>query len=137
MPDPTKILLIDDDADMHHAVAAMLEPQGYQVSCRLTGHEGILAARADRPDLILLDIMLSSPSEGFHLAYDLSRDDDLKDVPVIMISSIGTMMGMDYAKELGSDYVQAEKFLDKPIDAETLLSAVGEVLGQSTRSRDG
>ena len=49
--------------------------------------EGVEAARKDPPDLILLDIMLSSPSEGFHLAYDLSKDDDLQDIPIIMISS--------------------------------------------------
>lgn len=130
MPDAKKILLIDDDPDMHHAVTAMLEPQGHQVTCTLTGPEGVEAARKDVPDVILLDIMLSSPSEGFHLAYDLSRDDDLKNIPIIMISSIGSMMGMDYAKELGSDYVQAAKFLDKPIDAKTLIAAIDEVLSK-------
>ncbi|MCK4658312.1 MAG: response regulator transcription factor [Phycisphaerae bacterium] len=130
MPDPKKILLIDDDPDMHHAVTAILESQGYEVKCCLTGPDGVAAARADTPDLILLDIMLSSPSEGFHLAYDLSKDDELKDVPIIMLSAIGSMMGMDYAQELGSDYIRAEKFLDKPIDAQTLLSAIDEVLNK-------
>ncbi len=130
MPDSKKILLIDDDPDMHHAVLAMLGPKGFQVTCCLTGPEGVAAARKDKPDLILLDIMLSSPSEGFHLAYDLSKDDELKDVPIIMISAIGSMMGMDYARELGTDYIRAEKFLDKPIDAKTLLSAINEVLSK-------
>jgi two-component system, OmpR family, alkaline phosphatase synthesis response regulator PhoP len=130
MPEAKKILLIDDDPDMHHAVQAMLAPQGYQVKCCLTGPEGAASARKERPDLILLDIMLSSPSEGFHLAYDLSKDEELKDVPIIMISSIGSMMGMDYARELGTDYIRAEKFLDKPIDAKTLLATINEVFSK-------
>ncbi|MCP4593825.1 MAG: response regulator [bacterium] len=132
MPDPQKILLIDDDPDMHHAITAMLEPKGYKLTCALTGPEGVAAARQEPPDLILLDIMLSSPSEGFHLAFDLSKDDQLKDVPIIMISSIGAMMGMDYAKEIGTDYVKAERFLDKPIDAQTLISAVEETLAKNS-----
>lgn len=130
MSDTRKILLIDDDPDMHHSVKAMLEPRGFEIICCLTGPEGVAKAREERPDLILLDIMLSSPSEGFHLAYDLSKDDELKDIPIIMISAIGSLMGMDYAKELGTDYVRAEKFLDKPIDAKTLISAVEDVLAR-------
>jgi hypothetical protein len=73
--------------------------------------------------------MLSSPSEGFHLAYEFKKDDVLKEVPVIMISSIGETMGMDYSKELDTDYVQADKWLDKPIDAAVLRQAVKELLG--------
>lgn len=129
MAEQTKILLIDDDEDFHEAVRMILEPQGYAVTCRSTGPSGLEAARDMLPDLILLDIMLSSPSEGFHLAYEFKKDDVLKEVPVIMISSIGETMGMDYSKELDTDYVQADKWLDKPIDAAVLRQAVKELLG--------
>jgi CheY-like chemotaxis protein len=123
------ILLIDDDADIHEAVKMILEPAGYQVECALTGPAGLEAARRRAPNLILLDIMLDSPSEGFHLAYELKKDDVLKAVPIVIISSIGKTMGMDYAKELGSDYVPVDQFLDKPFDAATLRSAVQKALG--------
>jgi DNA-binding response OmpR family regulator len=123
------ILLIDDDADIHEAVKMILEPAGYQVECALTGPAGLEAARRRTPGLILLDIMLDSPSEGFHLAYELKKDEVLKAVPIIIISSIGKTMGMDYAKELGSDYVPADQFLDKPFDATTLRSAVQKAMG--------
>jgi DNA-binding response OmpR family regulator len=122
------ILLIDDDADIHEAVKMILEPAGYQVECALTGPAGLEAARRRTPDLILLDIMLDSPSEGFHLAYELKKDDLLKTVPIVIISSIGKTMGMDYAKELGSDYVPVDQFLDKPFDAATLRNAVQKAL---------
>ncbi|MBU0637285.1 MAG: response regulator [Planctomycetes bacterium] len=126
--DGKRILLIDDDPDMHDAVRLILEPAGYQVTCCLTGPAGLEALRRSKPDLLLLDIMLASPSEGFHLAYEVKQDELLKDVPIIMISSIGQTMGMDFGKELGSDYVQADLFLEKPLDAKALRAAVEKVL---------
>jgi DNA-binding response OmpR family regulator len=127
-----RIVIIDDDPDVREALTMILEPAGYALNCCSTGPEGMAAIRANPPDLILLDIMLSSPSEGFHLAYELRGDDALKTIPIIMISSIGETMGMDYAKELGSEYVPAERFLDKPLTAQTVLSAVSETLANAS-----
>jgi CheY-like chemotaxis protein len=120
---------------MHDVVQTVLGSDKYEVTSCYTGPEGMEAARSpgQKPDLILLDIMLSSPSEGFHLAYELKQDEELKDVPIIMISSIGKTMGLDYSKELGSDYVKADRFLNKPFDAKTLRDAVTEVLAERGR----
>jgi CheY-like chemotaxis protein len=123
-----RILLIDDDPDMHDAIKMILEPLGCQVKCCLTGPDGLETLRADPPDLLLLDIMLSSPSEGFHVSYEMKQDDALKDIPIIMISAIGQTMGMDYAKELGTDYVKADMFMEKPLEANKLREAVEQVL---------
>jgi CheY-like chemotaxis protein len=122
------ILLIEDDPNMHDAVKMILEPEGYRVTCCSTGPEGLEILRRERPDLLLLDIMLATPSEGFHVAYEIKKDDELKRIPIIMVSAIGQTMGLDYAKELGSDYMPAERFLEKPIDAATLREAVKNVL---------
>ncbi len=124
------IVIIDDDPDVREALTLMLEPAGYRLTCCSTGPEGTDAIRNDPPDLILLDIMLASPSEGFHLAYELKKDEALSGIPIIMISAIGQTMGMDYAKELGSEYVPAEKFLDKPLKADVVLGAVSEALAK-------
>jgi DNA-binding response OmpR family regulator len=123
-----RLLVIDDDPDVRFSLTHMLEPAGYQVICAPTAEDGMDCIRKDHPDLILLDVMLASPSEGFHLAYELKRDEELKDIPIIMISAIGARMGMDYAKELGSDYLPVDRFLDKPLKSETVLGAVREVL---------
>lgn len=132
-----RILVIEDDPDMQDVVRTILEPAGFELTSCYTGPDGLESARANKPDLILLDIMLSSPSEGFHLAYDLKQDEVLKSVPIVMISSIGKTMGMDYAKELGSDYVPAERFLDKPFDARTLRDTVADVLAEASRRTAG
>ncbi|UCE59716.1 MAG: response regulator [Phycisphaerales bacterium] len=124
------IVIIDDDPDVREALTLMLEPAGYRLTCCSTGPEGTAAIRAEPPDLILLDIMLASPTEGFHLAYELKKDEAIGKIPIIMISAIGQTMGMDYAKELGSDYVPAERFLDKPLRLEIVLEAVQEALAK-------
>ena len=125
-----RILLIDDDPDMHDAVRMILEPLGYHLTCCLSGPTGLEALRKAPPDLLLLDIMLASPSEGFRLAAEMKKDPALKEVPVIMISAIGQTMGMDFAKELGSDYVEADLFLEKPLSAAKLRQAVAQMLSQ-------
>ncbi len=128
MADNETILLIEDDADIHEAVKMILEPAGYTVLCEATGPGGLATMAKTKPDLVLLDIMLETPSEGFHIAYQMKQDDTLKGVPIIMLSAIGKKTGMDYAKELGTDYVPAERFLEKPFDAATLRDAVQVVL---------
>lgn len=128
-----KILVIDDDPDVHEAVKLILEPFGYVLMGRRTGPEGLLAARQSMPDVILLDVMLATPSEGFHLAYELRRDERLSKIPIIMISSIGETTGFDYAKELGSEYMPVEKFLDKPLTSAKVLDAVQDVLALGRR----
>ena len=128
------IVIIDDDPDVREALTLILEPAGYRVTCCSTGPEGKEVIRADPPDVVLLDIMLASPSEGFHLAYELRHDEVLRAIPIIMISSIGETMGMDYARELGSEYIAAEMFLDKPLEASTVLNAVKETLSKRDRN---
>ena len=122
------VLLIDDDADVHEVVKMILEPKGFQVECALTGPAGLEAARRLMPDVLLLDIMLDTPSEGFHIAYTIKNDDVLRQIPIVIISSIGKKMGIDYAKELGTEYVPASQFIEKPFNAETLLNAVNQAM---------
>ncbi len=122
------IVIIDDDPDVREALRLMLEPSGYRITCCATGPEGIEAVLAIAPNLIMLDIMLASPSEGFHVAYELRRGQTTRMIPIIMISSIGETMGLDYAKELGSEYIPVDKFLEKPLTVETVLTTVQEVL---------
>ena len=124
------IEIIDDDPDVREALTLMLKPVGYRLTCCSTGSEGMAAIQAEPPDLILLDIMLASPTEGFHLAYELKKDEVTAKIPIIMISAIVQTMGMDYAKELGSDYVPVEKFLDKPLRTDVVLQAVQETLAE-------
>jgi len=123
-----QILLIDDDPDMHLVVRMILEPQGYQVDCCLTGAEGLERMRRQRPDLVMLDIMLAHPSEGLQVACEMPHDERLKDIPIIMISAIGETMGKDYYSEVCPGTAAGDLFLEKPFDAPTVRDAVDWLL---------
>ena len=122
------ITVVDDDPDVRDALLMILKKADYRVNLCATGPQAVESIHREKPDVILLDVMLASPSEGFHLAYEFRGDESVRDVPIIMISAIGKKMGMDYARELGSDYLPVERFLDKPLEAVTVLAAVSEVL---------
>jgi len=128
MSDPRHVLLIDDDPDMHDIIRLVLEPSGYRVTCHATGPSGMEALRRDQPDMLLLDIMLATPTEGLLLAHQIKRDETFKRIPIIMISSIGRAHGEAYGRELGADGVPVERFMEKPLEPAQLRAAVDEVL---------
>ena len=131
------VLIIDDDPDVREALRLMLRPKGYELTMCASGPEGRAAAHNRRPDLIILDIMLSTVTEGFHIAYDFGKDETLARVPIIMISSIGDTMGIEYAKEIGSNYTPAQNFLSKPLETATMLVAVEEALAIGRKGEAG
>lgn len=123
-----QILLIEDDLDMQQAIRVMLPEKEFALTACSTGPAGLEALRHSPPDLVLVDIMLATPSEGFHLCYQIKDNPKWRHIPVIMVSAIGVKTGVDYARELGSEYVPADAFLEKPIDARTLLQAIRKLL---------
>ncbi len=133
---PTRILLIDDDPDIHLAVQMILEPLGYTVACHQTGQAGLEAIRRDPPDVVLLDIMLTHPSEGLQVACELRRDRQLKTIPLILMSAIGQSVGMEYGREVCPDAMSADMFLEKPFDAKTLREAVSWIVEQKNGHPD-
>lgn len=94
-----------------------------------------MAVRNDPPDLVLLDIMLSTPTEGFHLAYELQRDDVLREIPIVMLSAISEKTGINFAAETGTEYIPAAAFVCKPFDAQTLIEAVETALLRRAEAR--
>lgn len=125
-----RILFIDDDLDMHLAIRAILGDERYEVTCCRTGAEGLEAMHHARPDLVLLDIMLAQPTEGIQVACQMRQDPQLKDIPIIFISAVGELCGTEYAQEVCPVALEADMFLDKPLDATTVREAVQWVLQQ-------
>ena len=124
----SRILLIDDDPDMHLVVKMILEPEGYEVACSLTGSGGLESMRQQLPDLVMLDIMLTDPSEGLRVACEMRHDERLKGIPIIMISAIGEKIGQDYYSEVCPGTASGDLFLEKPFDPLTVREAVKWVL---------
>ena len=83
-----KILIVDDDAEFAQSVADVLGQKGYQTVFASNGTEGIAAAKREKPDLMLLDVMMTTDSEGFEIARQLHEDPDTSHLPVIIISGV-------------------------------------------------
>ncbi|MBN1511799.1 MAG: response regulator [Phycisphaerae bacterium] len=133
---PARVLLIDDDPDIHLAIRMILEPLGHTVACYQTGQAGLDAVRREPPDLVILDIMLTHPSEGLQVACELRRDSRLKSIPLVLMSAIGQSIGLEYGREVCPEVMSADMFLEKPFDAKTLREAVSWILEQQTGRTD-
>lgn len=121
-----RVLVVDDDADFVLAVRMVLEGGGYQVEEAANGAEGLSKMRANRPDLVLMDVMMASPLDGYYTTQEISDDPQLRDVPILMVSSIATTQ---YVSSFPTDqYLQVVDFISKPIEPETLLAKVKQWL---------
>ncbi|GAB4328865.1 MAG: hypothetical protein Kow00127_21360 [Bacteroidales bacterium] len=83
-----KILIVDDDVDIINILSTLLENEGYEVVSANGKAEAIELARKENPDLAILDVMMSTHFEGFELAEEMSKDEQLTNIPVLMQTSI-------------------------------------------------
>lgn len=127
-----KILIIDDDPDIITSVKLSLESAGHQVLDASGGEEGLQTIRRDRPDLIILDVMMETKTEGFQLALKLRNPDptsdwfEFKDIPILMLTAIHSTTPLRFEPDI--DYLPVELFVDKPIDPDDLIKKVGWIL---------
>lgn len=116
------VLIIDDDVDIVESVKLLLENNGYAVITAFDGQEGYRKIIEDHPDIVLLDIILTTEDEGIKLAHKLRNDPALSSIPVLMLTSIRK----DSTEEVSK--LPVEGYLEKPVKPAQLLSAVREVL---------
>ena len=122
-----KILIVDDDADLVEAMKVVLEGNGFEVLSAYEGDEGFELAERERPDLIILDVMMKTKDEGFQVSYKLKHDPELSKIPILLLTSIGRETGFTFGKE-DEDYLVAEDFAEKPIKPGELLQRVKRLL---------
>lgn len=123
-----KVLIIDDDVEYVEAIFNLLDAKGYQVTSTHNGKDGIAAAQADAPDIILLDVMMTTNSEGFDVARELHGDEKLRGTPVIMITGVRKEMNLPFGFEPDGDWLPVKAVLEKPVKPELLLKTIDENL---------
>jgi CheY-like chemotaxis protein len=129
-----KILTIDDDPDIVLAVRMSLESVGHQVIDASSGKEGLAMIKAERPDLIILDVMMETSTQGFQLALKLRSPDpasefvEFKDIPILMLTAIHSMTPLRSEPDI--DHLPVELFVDKPIDPDDLIGKVEWILSR-------
>jgi len=123
------ILVLDDDVDYRESIRIILESRGYKVLVACTIDDGLDIARAERPDLVLLDIVMKSATDGLQFSRELRRDPQLKHTPILVLSAIGGRKNMPYSPRDDEELFPVDGFLDKPVAPEVLLRRVESLLG--------
>lgn len=130
-----KILIIDDDRDLVASLAQVLKGNGYQVAAAHSGADGLKALLAERPDLLILDVMMETDTAGFEAA-DLirsrrptSRYRAFRDIPIIILTAINQVTNSRFSLDPKESFLPGtNEFLTKPVDLDELLAKVGRAL---------
>lgn len=118
-----KILIIDDDPDIVDSTTLILENAGYEVISKDAPDTGYEAAISEKPDLIILDVMMAEPDDGFFVASQIKSKNP--GLPIIMYSSVSNALGYDYGS---NSIVKVDEFIDKPVEPDVLLRVIGKLL---------
>jgi len=122
-----KILLVDDDADFVESTKIVLESKPYEVIVANNGDEALRKAREEKPDLILLDIIMPV-EDGFSAAGHIKEDPNLSSIPLLMLTSYATKgSGTGIPRSRGYE-LEAEDYINKPVIPEDLLDIVAKYL---------
>jgi CheY-like chemotaxis protein len=122
------ILIIDDDLDYTTSTSILLKSQGYNVITAMGGEEGFQKAIAEKPDLILLDVMMAKADEGFVFARKFKEDKGLSNIPVILVTGIKKVRGLPFSFEPDEDWLPVKAVLDKPLKPDVLFKTIAEQL---------
>ena len=117
-----KILIVDDDPDFQMVCQAVLKAEGYQVMQAVNGDAAWTLLQQEKPNLMLLDVMMSATLEGVDVCKQIRADPKLKDLPIVMVSSIGST---EYASEFPDDErIPIDAWLSKPLQPAVLVKTV-------------
>jgi two-component system, OmpR family, alkaline phosphatase synthesis response regulator PhoP len=119
-----KVLMIDDDPEFVDAITNILDAKGYDVVSAGDGKDGVAKAKQEKPDIILLDVMMTTKSEGFDVARELNKDANLKETPVVMLTGVRKEMNLPFGFEPDADWLPIKAFLEKPVKPEVLLKTI-------------
>jgi DNA-binding response OmpR family regulator len=123
-------LVVDDQVTYAKLVQRWLESGGHQVILAETGEIALEAVRTHGPDLVILDVMIPSPS-GFEVCQRITRNPATRHIPVLMVSGLQDPTNTRYARELG-----AADFMTKPLQRDDLLARVSHFLAQAKKPKE-
>ena len=135
MSKKNKIVIIDDNTDFLFTMKTFLQRNGYEILTAVDGQKGFELIKRERPDLILLDIMMETLFSGFEVCKQIRSDDDLKNIPVIGISALSDELNINYRQWPDYEYFRPNAFLDKPVDRQRLLQMIPEVIRKAKKRK--
>ena len=121
-----KVLVVDDDPDFVKVTSKILEKEGHEVVSAGNGAKALKAMREETPDLVLLDIMMSYILDGLDVSREMAEDPALRDVPVIMVTSLTAVQGS--AMFPSDEQIAVDEWLSKPVEPEELVERINAAL---------
>ncbi len=126
-----KVLIVDDDPDLTEALQTILQSRDYVVCTASNVEDGMAKAKAEVPDLMILDVMMSTWQDGFNMARSLREDPKFEKTPILMLTGVKDKTGMDFKEAAGDpSWLPVDGFLDKPVESNVLLAEVEKLLGK-------
>lgn len=124
----SKILLVDDDVDFCEATRLLLESRGYEVAVAFDGKEGLGKVRSERPDLVILDVMMPEMN-GYDVCVVMKADPQLCKIPVILLTGVDkAFFQTAYTQHMGL-MTEADDYIAKPVESEELARRIKTFLG--------
>ena len=125
-----KVFIIDDDPDVREVLTATLEGK-YEVKEAASREEGSQTLKEFIPDIIVLDVMMEEYDSGFEMAREIKKNEPLKNVKILMLTSVDTEMNINFKGEAGDQYwLPVDDYVVKPIEPKEFLEKIEELLGK-------
>ena len=115
-----KIMIVEDEQDFAESITMILESAGYEVIWAEDGDQCFVLLEFEKPDLIIMDVMMRTITEGFNVLYELKSSTEYRTIPVVIVSAIDKHTGFSIDK----NFIKAEEYLGKPLNPEVLLNTV-------------
>ena len=141
MDGSARILVVDDDPDFLASMRPILESDFYRVAVAPGEEEAFAEIEADKPDILILDVIMSEWDSGFQLMWRLKRDERYEDIPILMVTGVDREFQMSFARHADSASrtpdeeacLPVEHYLVKPVKANELLGSVKRILRQAQK----
>ena len=124
MNKPAKIIIIDDNKDFLFTMEIFLNRSGFETLTAEDGKRGLELIETERPDLILLDVMMEETYSGLEVCKRVRENPDIRDIPIIGISGMGDELGVSLDKWGDDEYFPVDEYYEKPVDREDLLNRI-------------
>ncbi len=130
MANPKKrILIVDDDVEYVESNKELLEASGYEVLTAGNGSEGLAMAKAHKPDLMILDVMMATNTEGFEVARKIPHSPELKSMHILLVTGIRKDMKLPVSFHPDETWLPVDKVFEKPINPQDLLDEIKKRIG--------
>ena len=131
--DKHNILIVDDDLDYGEALKIVLENQGYRIRHASNIRDGRAFIKEERPDLIILDVMMEKMTDGFNLCSELKNDNTCSTIPILMVTAVTDKTGFKFSPETDGEYLQADDYVSKPIPVSDLVARVKKLIDKAQK----